>query len=70
MVVWDTQESIYVSASNLFESLLILGLCLALMVGVIKLRDWTLPKNSGYFLIVLYVCFIAEQLATTKFGTC
>ena len=64
------QESVHVSASNLFISILIIVLLIFLVIGTIWYRGWVHDKYSGYFFMVLYLAFVAQQLALTDFGNC
>ena len=64
------QESVHVSASNLFISIIIILFLLIIVIGTIWYRGWIHDKYSGYFFMVLYLAFVAQQLALTDFGDC
>lgn len=64
------QESVYVDAGQLFISITVLILCIVALVGTIKYLNWSLNKNAGYWLIFLYFCYVAQQLAIAKWGSC
>jgi K+-dependent Na+/Ca+ exchanger-like protein len=65
------QEAVTVTASNLFISILVLVLTLCILIGLVRYRNWSLPRSSGYWLIFFYFCYVAQQLALTKWdGAC
>jgi K+-dependent Na+/Ca+ exchanger-like protein len=65
------REAVSVSAGNLFISILVLVVTLCLLIGIVKYQNWSLPRSSGYLLIFFYFCFVAQQLALTKWdGQC
>jgi len=64
------QEPVYVEAGQLFISILALLVALGFMVGLIKIRGWTLPRSSGALLILGYFGYVAQQLAIASWGSC
>ena len=64
------QESVSVDAGSLFIAIFVLVLTVVLLILTIKLRQWTLPASSGYWLIFLYFCYVALQLAIASWGNC
>lgn len=64
------QESVSVNAGQLVISILALIACVAALVGTIKYCDWVCHPKMGYWFIFLYGCYVAQQLAIAKYGSC
>ena len=65
------QESVIVIADGFLISIIILFVTLFALVLTVRFVNWSLPKWTGYFFILLYCVFVAQQLGRTTFnGDC
>lgn len=71
LLFWITyQEDVYISADGVALSIVVLLVCLGVLIFTLWYRKWLLPKSSGYFFIVVYFLFVAEQCAVANWGSC
>ena len=55
-------KALEVGASNLFLSIVILFLMVAAVLGIIIWQEWKMTRTLGYFMFVLYVLFVIQDL--------
>ena len=64
------QEDVHIAAGNLTISVVIILGCVVILVGLFKLKNWQVTPMSGYLLILVYLGFVAQQLALTDWNNC